>query len=129
MNDGINKMAENTAGYPFSFQILNKEQSRYSIQDQSPIKLNIKATPRPKRLVRICNYEKNNLFLLNASNPVELIYSESIFEPVDFLNEYIIIKPKTFEKINTISITIKAEEIEEGVVKESRGYTFLTIIK
>lgn len=129
MNDGISKMAENTAGYPFSFQITNRNQLRYCIQDKGPIKLNIKATPRSQRLVRICNYDKDNMFLLSSSNDVELVYSDSIFESVDLLNEYLIVKPKTFEPINTISITIKAEEIEDGQVKDSRGYTFLTVIK
>ncbi|MDQ6723644.1 MAG: hypothetical protein M3Z01_05195 [Thermoproteota archaeon] len=51
MNDGINKMAENTAGYPFKFDITVNNSSRYIIHDKKSIKLNLHAFPRPRRLI------------------------------------------------------------------------------
>jgi hypothetical protein len=43
MNDGINKMAETTAGYPFKIDITSANQNRYIIHQKKPIKLNLKS--------------------------------------------------------------------------------------
>lgn len=129
MNDGINKMAENTAGYPFKFDIIVNNISRYIIHDKKSIKIGLHAFPRSGRQIRICNYDKAQIFLINSSNPVDFNYSSTSFESSDLLNDFILIKPKKFDSIDAISITIKAEEIENNVVMDSRGYTSLIILK
>ncbi|MDF0681868.1 MAG: hypothetical protein P0116_12985 [Candidatus Nitrosocosmicus sp.] len=40
MNDGINKMAETTAGYPFQINVSSSNQKRYIIHEKKSIKLN-----------------------------------------------------------------------------------------
>lgn len=129
MNDGINKMAENTAGYPFKFDIYANNSSRYIIHDKQSIKINLKAVPRTGRQIRICNYDKDQVFLISSSNPVEFNYSNTCFESSDLLDDFILVKPKKFDTTDAISITIKAEEVENNVTMESRGYTSLFIIK
>lgn len=129
MNDGINKMAENTAGYPFQFNILVNNDSRYIIHDKKPIKVGIKAFPRAGRQIRLCNYDKNQIFLTSSSNPVEFNYSNTSFESSDMLDDFILIKPKMLDRVDVISITIKTEEIENDAIMESRGYTSLIVIK
>lgn len=129
MNDGINKMAENTAGYPFNYNIFVNNTSRYIIHDKSTVRISLKASPRFKRQIRLCNYDKNQIFLLNSSNPVDFTYSNASFESSDLLDDYIILKPKQFDTLDVISITIKAEEIENNVCMESRGYTSLIVLK
>jgi hypothetical protein len=129
MNDGINKMAENTAGYPFKFDIFANDSSRYIIHDKSSIKLSIKAFPRPGRQVRVCTYDKNQTFLLNSSNPVDINYSDTSFESSDLLDDYILLKPKSFDTVDAVSITIKIEELENNITMDSRGYTSLIIIQ
>ena len=39
MNDGINKMAENTAGYPFNFQVSVNNMQRYTMHFVGQVKL------------------------------------------------------------------------------------------
>lgn len=129
MNDGINKMAENTAGYPFKFEIYSNNSSRYIIHDKKSIKINLKAFPRTGRQIRICNYDKDQVFLISSSNPVEFNYSNTCFESSDLLDDFILVKPKKFDTTDAISITIKAEEVENNVTMESRGYTSLFIIQ
>ena len=129
MNDGINKMAENTAGYPFKFDIFANDSSRYIIHDKSSIKLSIKAFPRPGRQVRVCPYDKNQTFLLSSSNPVDINYSDTSFESSDLLDDYMLLKPKNFDIIDAVSITIKIEELENNITMDSRGYTSLIIIQ
>ncbi|MDQ2684624.1 MAG: hypothetical protein M3Y25_02135 [Thermoproteota archaeon] len=129
MNDGINKMAETTAGYPFKIDITSANQNRYIIHEKKPIKLNLKSFPRNNRQVRICNYDKDNVFLLGSSNQIEINYSNKSFEPSDVLDEFIVLKPVHFDTEDTISITVKVEEIEGNIVKESRGFTSLIVTK
>src|SRR5919109_3128462 len=66
MNDGINKMAEYTASYPFKLEVLVNQSTRYTYHQVGKIKVNVKASPKPGRLVRIGNYHKDQLFLLNS---------------------------------------------------------------
>lgn len=129
MNDGINKMAESTAGYPFKIEVTALDQSRYILHDKKPIKLNLKSFPRNNRQVKMTNYDKDNIFLLNSSSPVDISYSDKSFGLSDYLDEYIIIKPKNIDFEDTISITVKIEELENNVVMESRGFTTLLIVR
>lgn len=129
MNDGINKMAESTAGYPFNIGVTALNQDRYIIHEKKPVKLNLKAYPRSSRQIRLANYDQGNIFLLTTASPVDVRYSDKSFELSDYLDEFIIIKPENLEFQDTISITIKVEEVENNAVMESRGFTTLIILK
>ena len=129
MNDGINKMAETTAGYPFQIDVSSSNQKRYIIHEKKPIKLNLRSFPRQQRQVRVCNYDKENVFLLSSSNKIDVKYSMTSFDPSDLLDEFIIINSNQSNDEEVISITIKVEELENEVVKESRGYTTLLITR
>ena len=129
MNDGINKMAETTAGYPFQIDVSSSNQKRYIIHEKKSIKLNLRSFPRQQRQVRICNYDKDNVFLLSSSNKVDVKYSKTSFDPSDLLDEFIVINSNQSDDEEVISITIKVEELENEVVKESRGYTTLLITR
>jgi len=129
MNDGISKMAETTAGYPFQIDVSSSNQKRYKNNEKKSIKLNLRSFPRQQRQVRICNYDKDNVFLLSSSNKVDVKYSKTSFDPSDLLDEFIVINSNQSEDEEVISITIKVEELENEVVKESRGYTTLLITR
>ena len=66
MNDGINKMAEQTAGYPFYFSIIVNNLQRYTYNPIGNIRLNIKSIPNNGNRVRLVNYDKNNFILINS---------------------------------------------------------------
>ena len=129
MNDGINKMAETTAGYPFQIDVSSNNQKRYIIHEKKSIKLNLRSFPRQQRQVRVCNYDKDNIFLLSSSSKTDVKYSKTSFDSSDLLDEFIVINPNQFDNEEVISITIKVEELENEVVKESRGYTTLLITR
>jgi hypothetical protein len=129
MNDGINKMAETTAGYPFQIDVSSSSQKRYIIHEKKSIKLNLRSYPRQMRRVRVCNYDKDNIFLISSSNKIDVKYSKTSFESSDLLDEFIVINPIQFDNEEVMSITIKVEELENEVVKESRGYTTLLITR
>jgi ribosomal protein S11 len=129
MNDGVNKMAENTAGYPFEFDVLVNRMRRFTTHPVGEIGVNIKATPRPGRLARIGNYQKNQLLLMNSSSPVSFSISKESMKGADILDDYIIINADKCQSHDLISLTSVVEEVEkEEYVTESRGYTTIILV-
>jgi hypothetical protein len=128
MNDGVNKMAENTAGYPFQFDLLVNRMRRFTIHPIGEIGVNIKATPRPGRLARIGNYQKDQLLLINSSSPVTFSISKESMKGADILDDYIIIDAKNCHSHDLISLTPVVEEVEGDYVTESRGHTTIILL-
>ena len=128
MNDGINKMAENTAGYPFKFEVFVNNTIRYTSYPIGQVRLNVRATPRDGRLARIGNYGKDQLLLINSSSQVNFTVSPESLKGADILSDYIIIDAKNCRKYDVISVTVLAEEVSENSVMESRGYTTLILL-
>jgi hypothetical protein len=128
MNDGVNKMAENTAGYPFQFDVLVNSMRRFTTHPVGEVRVNIKATPRPSRLARIGNYQKNQLLLINSSSPVSFSISKESIKGADILDDYIIIDANNCQSHDLISLTPVVEELEEEHVYESRGYTTIILL-
>ena len=128
MNDGVNKMAENTAGYPFQFDVLINRMRRFTTHAVGEVRVNIKATPRPGRLARIGNYQKNQLLLINSSSPVSFSISNESMREADILDDYIIIDANNCQSHDLISLTSVVEEVEGKYVTESRGYTTIILL-
>lgn len=128
MNDGVNKMAENTAGYPFKFDIFVSRARRYTTHLVGEIRMNVKATPRPGRLARIGNYQKDQLLLVSASSPVNFSLSKESMKGADILDDYIIVDAKNCQKHDLISLTAVVEEVEGDYVTESRGYSTIILL-
>jgi hypothetical protein len=129
MNDGVNKMAENTAGYPFKLEVFVNNMTRYTIHPiDEVIKMNVRAVPRDGRLARIGNYYKDQLLLINSSSSVNFMVSPESQKSVDILNDYSVIDTKNCSKYDLISVTIIVEEVDGNFVTESRGYSTLILL-
>jgi hypothetical protein len=128
MNDGINKMAENTAGYPFHFEVSVNSVKRYSKHSEGTIALRVKAIPQEGRTVRLGKYSKNELFLITSSSPISSTVSEESMNTVDILDDFITLDASSCEKGSIVSITIIVEEVKDDYVSESRGYSTVIMI-
>lgn len=128
MNDGINKMAENTAGYPFEFEVYVNAEKRYVNHSIGTIPLRVNAIPQEGRMIRVGNYSKSELFLIASSSPISYTVSKESMNTVDILDDYITLDASKCERGNIISITIIVEEIKDDYVSESRGYSTVIII-
>lgn len=129
MNDGINKMAEFTAGYPFKYEILVNQSKRYTYHQVGKLKVNVKATPKAGRLARIGTYHNDQLILLNSSCHTDFIMSEDSTRAVDVLDDYLILDATQCQKNDLISFTIVVEEITNNSVMERRGYSTIVMLK
>ena len=128
MNDGINKMAENTAGYPFNFLVSVNNMRRYTMESVGQVKLNVKATPREGRLARIGNYQKDQLLLISSSSPVNFNFSTESLKAVDILDDYLVIDASHCQRNDLISVTVIVEEMHQDYPTERRGYSTLILL-
>jgi hypothetical protein len=128
MNDGINKMAENTAGYPFNFQVNVNKMRRYTMHSVGQVKLNVMATPREAKLARIGNYHKDQLLLISSSSPVNLNFSNESLKAADIVDDYFIIDASHCRRNDLISVTVVVEEMDEDNASERRGYSTLILL-
>jgi hypothetical protein len=129
MNDGVNKLAENTAGYPFGYDVFVNGKSRFTDYQVGEIRLNIKATPRPGRIARVGSYQKDQLLLIASSSPVVYSVSKESMKGGDILDDYIVVGAKECKRNDIISVTAVVEEVEGDYVVESRGYSTLILLK
>jgi hypothetical protein len=128
MNDGVSKMAENTAGYPFKFEVFVNDMIRYTYHPIGRIKLNIKAVPREGKLIRLGNYQRDQLLLINSISTLNYSISQESLKCADFLNDYVVIDASESKKYDLISITIVTEETEGDYTTESRGNSTLILL-
>jgi hypothetical protein len=129
MNDGINKMAESTAGYPFKFLVSVNNMQRYTFNPVGEVKLNVQAIPREGRLARIANYQKDRLLQIASCSPVEFAVSKESLKGADILDDYVVIDASGCQSNDLVSVTVIAEEVQEEHAFERRGFSTLILLK
>ena len=128
MNDGINKMAEYTAGYPFDYEITVGVAKRFIKQQLQKIALTVTAVPRQGRMIRIGNYQKGQVFLISSENEIKYTASNESFVGADILKDMVVLETTPCKRGDLVSITVVVEEIQDSYVTEKRGYTTLVLL-
>jgi hypothetical protein len=128
MNDGINKMAESTAGYPFKIEVHVNDMVGYTHHPVGEIKVNVRAIPHPGRFARIGYYHTDQIFLINSIAPIHFIVSPETMAGGDILNDYVLFNAEDCKVGDVISITIIIEEVENMHVIERRGFTTIVLL-
>jgi hypothetical protein len=128
MNDGVSKMAENTAGYPFKFEVSVNNMIRYTSHPIGRVKVNVKAIPRQGKLIRVGNYRRDQLLLINSICTLNFSISNESLKCADILDDYVVIDASECKKYDLISTTIVIEEIKGEYATESRGYSTLILL-
>ena len=128
MNDGVSKMAENTAGYPFKFEVSVNNMIRYTSHPIGRVRVNVKAIPREGKLIRVGNYRRDQLLLINSICTLNFSISNESLKCADILDDYVVIDASECKKYDLISTTIVIEEIKGEYATESRGYSTLILL-
>jgi hypothetical protein len=128
MNDGISKMAEYTAGYPFDYEITVGSSRRFIKQQLQKTALTVTAVPRQGRMIRIGYYQKGQVFLISSENEVKHTASNESFAGADILKDIIVLETALCKSGDLVSITVVVEEIQDSYVTEKRGYTTLLLL-
>ena len=112
MNDGINKMAESTAGYPFKIDVQVNGMTGYTRHHVGEIKVKVRAIPHPGRIARIGDYQKNQVFLINSVAAIDFKVSPETKIGGDILNDFVLLNAKSCNAGDVISITVVIEEAD-----------------
>jgi len=129
MNDGVTKMAENTAGYPFSFEVSANGLKRYLVHLAELVRLKITAIPDESKTVRIGMFDKESLFQISSNTQVRFNVSKESLKNSDILDDYVTLDVSPYSKGDIVSITVIVEELTDQYVSERRGYTSLILIQ
>lgn len=123
MNDGIQKMAENTAGYPFQIGVFVNNMSGYTLAKPGMIDINIKAVGREGYKVKLGWHQKEKRFLISSTSPVTIDESNIPETDSDLLDLHLKMDAQKCQLRDVISFTVVVIETKDGNEYERRGMT------
>jgi len=123
MNDGIQKMAESTAGKPFQIGVFVNGTSSYTMSKSGIIDVNVKASGRQGRKTKLGFHFKRDRFRIEST--CEAFFDETNLPDSEF--ELMDIKLKLHlenaQQRDVISFTVTVSEMENDVELDRRGLT------
>jgi len=123
MNDGIQKMAENTAGYPFQMGVFVNNISGYTLAKSGIIDIIVKAAGRQGCKVKLGWHQKEKRFLINSTAPVTIEESNIPDGDFELLDLHLKMNAQKCQQRDVISFTVIVTETREGQEQERRGMT------
>ncbi|HKU32538.1 MAG TPA: hypothetical protein VJR22_01665 [Candidatus Nitrosotalea sp.] len=123
MNDGIQKMAENTAGHPFQIGVFVNNTSGYTLAKPGMIDINIKAVGRDGNKVKLGWHQKEKRFLISSTNPVSINESNIGEQDFDMMDLHLEMDARKCQPRDVISFTVIVAETKDGQEYERRGVT------
>jgi hypothetical protein len=123
MNDGIQKMAENTAGYPFQIGVFVNNMSGYTLAKPGIVDINIKAVGREGSKVKLGWHQKEKRFLISSTSPVTIDESNISDTDSDLLDLHLKMDAQKCQVRDVISFTVVVVETKNGNEYERRGMT------
>lgn len=123
MNDGIQKMAENTAGYPFQIGVFVNNMSGYTLAKPGMVDINIKAVGRESSKVKLGWHQKEKRFLISSTSPVTIDESNIPETDSDLLDLHLKMDAQKCQVRDVISFTVVVIETKDGNEYERRGMT------
>ncbi|HXV38662.1 MAG TPA: hypothetical protein VD699_03740 [Nitrosopumilaceae archaeon] len=124
MNDGIQKMAESTAGYPFQIGVFVNNTAGYTMSRPEMIDINVKSMGREGRKVKLGWHQKDKRFLINTTGKDVTIDESKISDAeFDFLGIILKMNALGCQQRDLISFTLIISETMDGQEVERRGMT------
>lgn len=124
MNDGIQKMAESTAGYPFQIGVFVNNTSGYTMAKPGIIDIRIKSVGREGRKTKLGWHQKDKRFLISTTGKDVAIDESHISDTdFDFLDVTLKMHVTGCQQRDLISFTVIVSETMDGQEVESRGMT------
>jgi len=128
MNDGIQKMAEATAGKSFQIGIFVNGKSSYTLAKAGLINVSVKASGREGRQTRLGYHFKNDRFRLEASCGAFLDEDELPLQDFDLMDINLRLHADEAKNNDVISFTVTVCETKDGEEIDRRGHTTLVHI-
>ena len=121
MNDGIQKMAESTAGKPFQIGVFINKISEYTMAKPGIIDIHVKASGRDGRKVKLGSHTQDERFRIESTGKVffdEENIPENEFDTMDI---HLKLNASKCVQRDVISFTVIVSEMKDGNEYDRRG--------
>ena len=121
MNDGIQKMAESTAGKPFQIGVFINKISEYTMAKPGIIDIHVKASGRDGRKTKLGTHSKDERFRIESTGKVffdEENIPENEFDTMDI---HLKLNASKCVQRDVISFTVIVSEMKDGNEYDRRG--------
>jgi len=121
MNDGLQKMAEATAGKPFQIGVFVDKKSGYTLAKPGIIDVNIKAAGREKNKTKLGLHAKDQRFRIESTGKAFFDESSILEEEYDLLDINLKLNAEECKQRDVISFTVIISEMKDGMEINRRG--------
>jgi len=123
MNDGIQKMAESTAGKPFEIGVFVNQKSSYTETKPGIIDVNVKAVGREGRKIKLGFHFKDDRFRIESTCGAYLDESNLPTSEFEMLDLNLKLHAENAKPRDVVSFTVTVSEVENGVEIDRRGHS------
>lgn len=123
MNDGIQKMAESTAGKPFPIGVFVNGTPSYTKAQPGIIDVNVKANGRENRKTKLGFHFKDDRFRIESTCDAFMDETNLPNNQFDLMDINLKIHAENAKQRDVISFTVTVIEMENDVEYERRGLT------
>ena len=128
MNDGIQKMAESTAGKPIEIGVFVNGKSSYTMAKAGIIDVNVKSSGRQGRKTKLGFHFKDNRFRIESTCGAYLDEIDLPAQEFDLMDIHLKIHAENAKQRDVISFTVTISEMEYDIEFERRGLTTIVHI-
>jgi len=121
MNDGIQKMAEATAGKPFQIGVFVDKKSGYTLAKPGIIDVNIKAAGRENSKTKLGSHAKEQRFRIESTGKAFFDETNVTEDESDLLDINLKLNAEECKQRDVISFTVIVSEIQNGMEYDRRG--------
>lgn len=121
MNDGIQKMAEATAGKPLEIGVFVNRKAGYVEAKPGIIDVNVKAAGREKRRMKLGFHFKDSRFRIESTCGAYLDEASLPDEEFDMMDIHLRLHAENARSRDVISFTVTISEMDNGVEFDRRG--------
>ena len=123
MNDGIQKMAESTAGKPLEIGVFVNGKSSYTMANAGIIDINVKSSGRQGRKTKLGFHFKDTRFRIESTCGAFFDENNLPTEEFDLMDIHLKLHAENAQQRDVISFTVTISEMENDIEFERRGLT------
>jgi hypothetical protein len=123
MNDGIQKMAESTAGKPLEFGVFVNGKSSYTLAKSGIIDVNVKSSGRQGKKTKLGFHFKDDRFRIESTCGAFLDETNLPTNEFELMDIHLKLHAENAKQRDVISFTVTVSEMENDVEYERRGLT------
>ena len=121
MNDGIQKMAEATAGKPFQIGVFVNKTSEYTLAKPGIIDVHVKSIGRDGRKTKLGFHHQSQRFRIETTGKVFFDETNIPENEFDILDLHLKLDASQCKQRDVISFTVIISEMKNGVEFDRRG--------